>query len=315
MTALILHRWKKESAPYPSPYDLVSSLEVQTSCVDPVILTSMKASCATVGESSSQEQEFKRPVRRNTTSKVKRNLSKSTKRRPVAMEDFTLNAKASRSLRNPKVKYMGMVDRKLSHTILEAGDKSTEEEESYAPQPPRASPKAKRKYQCLSSRPPHDMDTSTAHIQGLGSASNSAIGLPMCTPGGHFVPHHASYCPMCGHHFSRPCGSPEGSSSDSDNGQCSPMSMTNPRLVPHYNPYYRTHGHTYPRPMGPYGCSIGGPGTTVNSGVGNITHVTISGIGNNNSVNNAYRAPRTRTRWKREKNNSISAEDYGVACT
>ncbi|KAF8804995.1 hypothetical protein BYT27DRAFT_7340001 [Phlegmacium glaucopus] len=68
----------------------------------------------------------------------------------------------------------------ISSQPQETEDKSTEEEEDYAPQSPRASLKARRKYQSPSNRPPHDanLDTSTVHIQGLGGASNSPIGLP-----------------------------------------------------------------------------------------------------------------------------------------
>ncbi|KAF8801825.1 hypothetical protein BYT27DRAFT_7261724 [Phlegmacium glaucopus] len=277
VAGLILRRWKKQST-YPSPYDLVSSPEVQMSYVDHIIPTSMtpeKISNVTVGEASLQGDESTGSVSRSSNSEVKRNPSRSTKRRPVAMHPILL--------------------------VKETEDRSTEEEDDYAPQPPRANRKVKRRSQRPSDRVPHDLDNSMAHIQGLSNASNSPIGLP----GGHF-PHHASYCPICEHPFSRPCGSLDGSSSDSYNDLGLPMYMTNPLLVPHCNPYHPTHVHPYPLPMGPYGCTIGGPGTNVNSGVGNVTHMTISGFGNNNSVN---RAPRTRAQRTPDKNES---EDCGV---
>ncbi|KAF8815315.1 hypothetical protein BYT27DRAFT_6703106 [Phlegmacium glaucopus] len=226
------------------------------SYVDHIIPTSMtpeKISDVKVGEASLQEEELTRSVRRSSNSEVKRIPSRSTKRRPVTTHPILL--------------------------VKETEDRSTEEEENYAPQPPRASRKAKRKSQRPPYRVPHDVDNSMAHIQGLGSASNSPIGLP----GGHF-PHHASYCPIC-----------------------LPMYTTHP-LVPHFNPYHPTHVHPYPLPMGSYGCTIGGPGTNVNSGVGNVTHMTISGIGNNNSVNNGYRASRTRTQRTPDKDESEDCE-------
>ncbi|KAF8801811.1 hypothetical protein BYT27DRAFT_7197808 [Phlegmacium glaucopus] len=136
-----------------------------------------------------------------------------------------------------------------------------------------------------------------AHIQGLRSPSNlpPGMGLPICTPDGYFIPHHASYCPIYRHPFSRPCGGSDGSASNSPNGLGSPMYMTNPGLVPHCNPYHPAHVHPYPPPMAPYGYNIGGPGTIVNSGVGNILVTSMSDIGNNNSLNSGYRAPHTRT--------------------
>ncbi|KAF8808622.1 hypothetical protein BYT27DRAFT_7255266 [Phlegmacium glaucopus] len=260
VATLILGRWKKQSAPYPSPYDPISSPEIQKSYADHIIPTSMtpqKISDVKVGEASSQEEELN--GRRSSDSEVKRNPSRSTKRRPVATHPILL--------------------------VKETEDRSTEEED-YAPQPPRASRKVNRKSQRWSDRVPHDLDNSIAHIQGLGSASNSplSIGLPIHTPGGYFVPNHASRCSTCGHPFSRPSGSPDGSASASHNNLGSPMYTINPLIVPHYNPYHPMHGHPYPLPMAPYGYNTGVPGTNVNSGVGNITHVTISGIGNNDSV-------------------------------
>ncbi|KAF8801372.1 hypothetical protein BYT27DRAFT_7245242 [Phlegmacium glaucopus] len=255
ISTLILRRWKKHST-YPYPYDPVASPEAQIGYVDPIIPTSMtpeKISDVKVGEACSQEDELTGSVRRSSKRGVKKNPSRSTKRRPVAMHPILL--------------------------LKETEDRSTEEEEYYAPQPSRASRKAKRKSQRRSDRVTHDVDNSMAHIQGLGSASNSPIGLP----DGHF-PHHASYCPIC-----------------------SPMYTTNPLFVPH-NPYHPTHGHTYPLPVGLYGYNMGGPGTNVNSGVGNITHMTISGIGNNSSVNNGYRAPRTRTQRTLDKDESEGYE-------
>ncbi|KAF8815320.1 hypothetical protein BYT27DRAFT_7333990 [Phlegmacium glaucopus] len=193
------------------PYDPVSSPENPMGCVGPVIPTSM------------------------TPEKIS----------AVAMEDPTDNGEVLRSLGGSN---LNMAHRKISRPTQETEEKSTEEEEDYAPQPLRASRKVKRKYQSQSDRAPHDVDKSMAHIQGLGSASNSPIGLP----GEHFIPNHASYCPICGHHFSRPCG------------------------------------------------------TNVSSGVGNITHVTISGIGSKNSVDIV---PRTCTQRTPEINHS---EDCGT---
>ncbi|KAF8801370.1 hypothetical protein BYT27DRAFT_7341981 [Phlegmacium glaucopus] len=208
--AALIRRWKKQST-HPSPYDPVP--ESQMGYVDHITLTSMtpeKISDVKVGEASSQEDELTGSVRRSSKSEVKRNLSRSTKRRPVATHPILL--------------------------LKETEDRSTEEEEYYAPQPSRASRKAKRKSQRRSDRVTHDVDNSMAHIQGPGSTPNSPIGLP----DRHF-PHHASYCPIC-----------------------SLMYTTNPLFVPH-NPYHPTHGHTYPLPVGLYGYNIGGPGTNVNS--------------------------------------------------
>ncbi|KAF8801808.1 hypothetical protein BYT27DRAFT_7197803, partial [Phlegmacium glaucopus] len=266
VAAFILRRWKKQS----TPYCPVSSPEVQMSYADHIIPTSMtpeKISDFKVGEASSQEDGLMGSVRRCSNSEVKRNSSMSTERRPVA-----------------------------THPILfvkETEDRSTEEEEDYAPQHPRGSPKVKRKSQRPSDRALHDVDNSMPNIQGLGSAPNSptSMGLPICTSGGYFFLYHASYCPICGHPFSRPCGSSDGSASNSPTDLGLPMYMTNPGLVPHCNPYHPTHGHPYPLPMMPYGYNTGGSGTNVNSGVGNITHVTISGIGNNGSVDHAPTSP------------------------
>ncbi|KAF8801386.1 hypothetical protein BYT27DRAFT_7198314 [Phlegmacium glaucopus] len=280
---LILRRWKQSA--HPSLYDPVSSPELQMSYVDHIIPTSMAPEMISdlkVGEANSQEDELMGSVRRSCNSAVKRNPLRSTKRRPVATHPILL--------------------------VKDTEDRSTEEEDDGAPQPPRVSRKVKRKSQRPSDRVPHDLDNSIAHNQDLGSASNSpaSMGLSICTPGGHFIPNHASYCPICGRPFSRPSGSPDGSASASHNNLGSPMYMTNPLLVPHYNPYHPTHGHPYPLPMAPYGYNTGGPGTNVNSGVGNITHVTISGIGNNDSVDHS---PYTRTERTQEKNNS---EDCGA---
>ncbi|KAF8801822.1 hypothetical protein BYT27DRAFT_7215914 [Phlegmacium glaucopus] len=263
VAALILRRWKKQST-YPSPDDPVSSPEIQMSYVDPTIPTSItpeKISDVKLGEASSQEEGLTGSVRRSSNSEVKRNPSRSTKRRPVSTRPILL--------------------------VNETEDRSTEEEEDCAPQPPRASPKVKRKSQRHSDRAPHDVDNS--NNQGLGSASNSppSMGSPTCTPDGYFIPHHAPYCPICGHPFSRPCGSSNGSASNSANDLGSPMYMANPGRIRHFNPYHPTHLHPYPPPMSPYGYNIGGPGTIVNSGVGNIL-VTMSDIANNDSVNNAY---------------------------
>ncbi|KAF8801385.1 hypothetical protein BYT27DRAFT_7216176 [Phlegmacium glaucopus] len=224
ISTLILRRWKKQST-HPYPYDPVASPEVQIGYVDPIIPTSMapeKISDVKVGEASSQEDELTGSVRRSSKSEVKRNPSRSTRGRPVATHPILL--------------------------LKETEDRSTEEEEYYGPQPSRASRKAKRKSQRRSDRVTHDVDNSMAHIQGLGSASNSPIGLP----GGHF-PHHASYCP------------------------------------------------------------IWSPGTNANSGVGNITHVTISGIGNNDSIDSEDNmdltgAPRTHTQ---RTHHSEDCELYG----
>ncbi|KAF8801378.1 hypothetical protein BYT27DRAFT_7341986 [Phlegmacium glaucopus] len=238
VATLILRRWKGRST-YPSPSNPVPSPESQMCYVDPIIPTSMtpeKTSDVTVREASSQEGELTGSVRRSCNSEIKRIPSRSTKRRPVATHPILL--------------------------IKETEDRSTGEEEDYVPQPLRSGRKVKRKSQ----RPLDRVDNSMTHIQGLGSASNS----PICLPGGHF-PHHASYCPICGYPFAPPYGSPDGSSSDSYNDLGSPMYPTNPLLVPHCNPYHPTHVHPYPLPMGPYGCTIGGPGTNVNSGVGNVT--------------------------------------------
>ncbi|KAF8816232.1 hypothetical protein BYT27DRAFT_7238066 [Phlegmacium glaucopus] len=55
----------------------------------------------------------------------------------------------------------------------------------------------------------------------------------------------------------------------------------------YHSPVYpQTYGSPFSSSIGPYGY---GPGTIVNSGVGNITNTTISNVGNNNSVKRVYR--------------------------
>ncbi|KAF8801381.1 hypothetical protein BYT27DRAFT_7262057 [Phlegmacium glaucopus] len=252
VAAIILRRWKKQ-ATYPSPYNPVSSPEIQMCYVDPIIPTSMtpeKTSDVTVGEASSQEDVLTGSVRRSCNSEVKRNPPRSTKRRPVATHPI----------------------------LLETEDRSTEEEEDYAPQPPRSSRKVKRKSQRPLDRA---YQAGTSHI---------TLHIVQCVGILFHLPMEA----LTGAHQTR-IGSP--------------MYTTHP-LVPHCNPYHSTHLHPYPYPlpMGPYGCTIGGPGTNVNSGVGNITHMTISGIGNNSSVNDGYGAPRTRTQRTADKDESEGCE-------
>ena len=61
--------------------------------------------------------------------------------------------------------------------------------------------------------------------------------------------------------------------------------------------YYPPYGPPLPPSMAPdgygygygYGYGGGGPGTIVNTGIGNITHTTISNVGNDNSVKKIYR--------------------------
>ncbi|KAF8815317.1 hypothetical protein BYT27DRAFT_7333988 [Phlegmacium glaucopus] len=241
IATLILRRWKKQST-HPSPYYPVSLPEVQMCYVDhitPTSITPEKTSDVTIREPSSQEGELMGSVRRSSINEVKRNPSRSIKRRPVATRPILL--------------------------VKETEDRSTEEED-YAPQPPKASRKTKCKSQIRLDRVPHDADNTIAHIQGHGSASNSPNGLGL------------------------------------------PMYMTNPGLVPHCNPCYPINLHPYPPPMAPYGYNAGGPVAIVNSGVGNITLVTMSDIGNNSSVNNGYRAPRTHTQRIPDKNESEDCE-------
>ena len=210
------------------------------------------------GEASEQEE---RPVRRS--SKVRRNALGLPNRRPVALKDSTDDDEEDlQSLRSSRLR---SAHRKLSSTSLPEGDlqsmgsakirmvrnlsktslrdqeteyEYTDEEDDYAPSPPRKSPKVKRKPQTSCTLPlPHISDDLTAQFQ--------------------------EYMRMWP-------GSPHWSGSNSRSG--SPMYM--PGM--HSNPYFPTYCGSFPLPTGPYGYGVGMPGTVINAGIGNVTNTTMT---------------------------------------
>ena len=227
---------------------------------------------------SEEEEEFEQPVRRS--SKARRNVSGSPKRRLVPVDDSTdedgedlQSMRSSRlgpSRRNlssaslPEEDFLSMrsakarmARRNLSSASLRVHETEddyteTDEEDNYAPSPPKKIPKGKRKPQSSSGTLPREVDDLMAQLQG-------------------FTP--------IGNHRSRSRG---GSNSRSG----SPI-YNIPGV--HSNPYFPTYGDSFPPPIGPYGLGIGMPGSIVNSSVGNIVNSTISNVGNDNSVRKVYR--------------------------
>ena len=210
-------------------------------------------------EEATSEEEEQVPMTR--TSKLKRNSSKSPKRRPVALEYSTdddeeylqpkRNSKtktktarqklSSNSLREDDLRYLRTSKaktplRKASSASLRVPDTEDESTDDEEPPPSRRSSKANRKPRSSSGSPLRDVNDLISQAQsfGLGGGFNSGPGSPM------------------------------------------------------YNPYLPTYGASFSPPMGPYGYGVGMPGTVVNSGVGNITNTNISNVGNDNSVKRVY---------------------------
>jgi hypothetical protein len=168
--------------------------------------------------------------------------------------------------------------RKLSRTpphSEESEDQSTDAEKS---PPPNKGPKIARKPQNPPGSPPRDgdVDDLMAQFQRFGtplgsSPHGSRSGSPMYYPPyGYPLP--SSMAPN-GYGGSVPGTSPQGS------GTSSPM-------------YYPPYGYPSPLSMAPnggYGGGVPGPGSVVNTGVGNITNSVVQNVGNDNSVKKVYR--------------------------
>jgi len=148
------------------------------------------------GATSEEEEDVRQPARRG--SKVKRNLSKSPKRRPVESDDST-DDEDVRSLSSSRIRTAG---RKLSSTSLpihvETEDESTDEEEDCTHPPPRKNPRVpvNRKPRSSSGSPSRDVDDFRAqinsfmppvklgspHRSGSNSRSSSPMYLSTCHP-------------------------------------------------------------------------------------------------------------------------------------
>jgi len=210
--------------------------------------------------SSEEEEIIAQPVR--TSSKVRKNLSKSPKRSSAIVDistdddDDDLQSvrsskarTARRKLSSASFREEDLPSRKKSSNLspghrnrssaslrVEGTDEDTDEEEDYV-----SRQRAHRRHQSSPGSHPIDVNGLMAHLTPLG------LG-----------------------------GSPHWNGSGM-----------------HSNPYFPTYGASISPPVGPsYGYGMGLPGTIINSGVGNITNTTISNVGNNNSVRKVYRSPR-----------------------
>ena len=184
-----------------------------------------------VAVEEASEEEGERPVERS--SKAKRNASGSPRRRLVESEDSTDDEDYLQPLRNsrqrttrqklslPKEDLQSMrsaktrmARRNLSSALLrvqETEDDYADEEDNYAPLPPRKRFKVKRKPQTSSGSLPRHVYDLMAQLQGFTpmvlasphwSGSNSRSGSPMYMPGIHPNPYFPAYL----NSFSPPAG-------------------------------------------------------------------------------------------------------------
>ena len=255
-------------------------------------------------EEASEEEEEERPVRRSST-KVKRSVSGSPRSRLVAVEyssddddddlqslrssNSRLGATRRRfssaslpeedfhsmSMRSAKARMARGNVSSASLRVQETEDDrtDTDEEDDYAPSPPRKSPNVQRKSQTSSGKTPkakkyrpqtssgthpHHVDDLMAHLEGL-----TPMGLG-----------------------TNPHRSRSRSRSRSNSRSGSPIYMPGVNS----NPYYPAYGGSFPPGIGPYGYGVGmAPGSVINSGVGNIVNSIISNVGNDNSITRSYR--------------------------
>ena len=210
-------------------------------------------------EEATSEEEEERSAKR--ISKAKRNGSRSPKRRPVALEDSTDEDDDFQHLKTSKTR---TARRKLSSASLCEGDL------------PSRSSKIRMTRRNLSStslraRETEDDDTDEEDddVPPPPRKSPKVKRKPPTSLGN--LPRDVNNLMAQFQGFT-----PMGLANPQWSGSGSPMHM--PGI--HSNPFI---------PFSPYGHGAGMPGTAFNSNVGNITNTTIANVGNDNSVNKAYR--------------------------